>query len=78
MKDKPNFDFDMAQGLPVGLPVETVIEYTAKTKESIVSPFLEEISYRIKAGESFEYVLPYIVLVVYPLIANIIQFFSTA
>lgn len=137
----------MVQGLSVGLPVETVIEYTAKTKESIVSPFLEEISYRIKAGESLEkalsivaektlsedfkraarvlslrsettadiaktleelskniedriennilskaqnaenvyffpivagYVLPYIVLVVYPLIVNIIQFFSTA
>lgn len=146
-KELPGVLDVMIQGLSVGLPVETVIEYTANTKDSIVTPFLEEISYRLKAGESLPkalnavaektlsedfkraarilslreestidiaknlealanaiedriennilskaqnaenvfffpivagYVIPYIILVVYPLLANIVQFFRTA
>lgn len=58
-KFKENFKYDltdtiesMLQGLKVGLPIETVIEYIIDNKDNIVTPFLKEISTRINAGES--------------------------
>lgn len=51
-RELPDVIDAMLQGLKVGTPVESVLDYVSKSKKSIVTPFLKEIVMRINAGES--------------------------
>lgn len=56
-RELPGFIDTMVQGLSVGLPIETVLDYVSKHKTGIVQPFIKEVLYRINSGESLEQAL---------------------